>query len=122
MNLKDFEDYYNASAVATGRSISPSIVPVYKQVIRTVFEKRYSPYQSSFYNLNKRQQTPNKAFDCVNRFAISVRMTKVGLALNLHLKSSYLIAHTFQKKTMALSVTSKSTLRKSTALTFCQSI
>lgn len=90
VDLKELENYYKDGSNA--RTISPSIVPVYEQVFRSVIEKKYTPHQSSFYCLEKRERTASEAFQFVHGFSISVRMTEFGLALNLHLKSSCLIA------------------------------
>lgn len=100
IDLGEVDRYYAAKNVRAPNSSSrptetvpAKVVPVYEQLFRCLMEKRFTSHQRNYYDLNDRKQLRcNRSFDAVSGFSTSVRLTEIGLAVNLHHKSAVLLS------------------------------
>lgn len=77
--------------------VSARVLPVYEQLVRSLVQSGgcFTAHQRNFYDLAPRGRRPlrcNRAFDSVAGFSASVRLTEIGLALNLHHKSAAVLS------------------------------
>lgn len=74
-------------------TVSTKVLPVYEQLFRYLVEKRFTPHQRNYYDLHDRKQLrSDRSFDSVAGFSTSVRLTEIGLAVNLHHKCAVLLS------------------------------
>ncbi len=76
--------------------VSARVLPVYEQLVRSLVQGSFTAHQRNFYDLatprGRRPLRCNRAFDSVAGFSASVRLTEIGLALNLHHKSAAVLS------------------------------
>lgn len=92
ISTKDIHDFYSGSE----SSISERSISIYEIIFRSIMAKNYELFQRKFFDLSTAQSSARtKLTDYVSGFTSAVRLTEFGLALNLHQKTSCIVARSF---------------------------
>ncbi|KAJ6219071.1 hypothetical protein RDWZM_004883 [Blomia tropicalis] len=91
ISLKEVEDYYRRKQ----SNLPQKIVSIYEILIDFIVGKQFSVFQRKFYDLSKIQSGKSDLVQFANGFMSGIRMTEVGLSLNLHLKTACILHSKF---------------------------
>ena len=86
--IKEVFEYY----AKTKDNLSDRAISIYETVFRFIMGKEFETFQRKFFDMPTVQNVPRvRLAEFVQGFTSGVRMTEVGLALNLHLKTSCIV-------------------------------
>ena len=89
IGVSEVLDYYSKKK----DTLSERAVSIYEIIFRFIMGKNYEVFQRKFFDLSTTLSSPKvQLAEFVQGFTSGVRMTECGLALNLHLKTSCIIA------------------------------
>ena len=87
-------DYYKQLDL----SVSDRAISVYEIFFRFLMGQKYELFQRKFFDISTSSTSPKvRLAEFVQGFSSSVRLTEFGLALNLHLKTSLMLAKDMRK-------------------------